>query len=78
MIKLGLCFLLIDWLPFGEGGAFVQVQVGGTILDIDGQREKLFKIEQFSWTSYVYHPLPQSIKLKLEILITIEINTDLG
>ena len=25
MVKLGLCFLLIDWLSFGEGEAFFEI-----------------------------------------------------
>ena len=36
----------------------VQGQGGGRILDAAGQEEwRVFKIGQFSWTSYVYHPL---------------------
>ena len=39
---LGLCFLLIDWLSFGEGGGVrlkLDVQDHGyrRILDVDGQ-----------------------------------------
>ena len=31
---------------------------GGIILDLDGQGEwGVMEIGQFSWTSYVYHPL---------------------
>ena len=41
IIILGLCFLLIDWLSFGEGKGplklDVQGQVGGRILDVAGQ-----------------------------------------
>ena len=42
--KLGLCFLLIDWLSFRERGGEarlkldVQGQEGERILDVDGQR----------------------------------------
>ena len=36
----------------------VQSQVGERILDVDGQGGYgVLKIGQFSWTSYVYHPL---------------------
>ena len=36
----------------------VQGQGGRKISDIDGQGDKgVLKIRQFSWTSYVYHPL---------------------
>ena len=40
ILILGLWFLLIDWLSFGEGVRLkldVQGQGGGLILDIDGQ-----------------------------------------
>ena len=52
IVILGLCFLLIDWLSFGEeggGGAGgfsleldVQGQGGGRILDVDGQGDGFF------------------------------------
>ena len=32
----------------------VQGQGGGKILDVNGQRVRVLKIRQFSWTSYVY------------------------
>ena len=39
----------------------VQGQGGGRILDVDGQGGwGVLKIGQFSWTSYVYHPLYQN------------------
>ena len=61
-VILGLCFLLIDWLSFGEGGfrlkLDVQRQVGERILDVYVQgRLGVLKIGQFSWMSYEYHPL---------------------
>ena len=41
IIILGLCFLLTDWLSFGEGRGplklDVQGQVGGKVLDVAGQ-----------------------------------------
>ena len=45
IVMLGLCFLLIDWLSFEEGGRVrleldVQCQEGGNILDVDGQGVK--------------------------------------
>ena len=45
IVMLGLCFLLIDWLSFEEGGRVrlklgVQCQEGGKILDVDGQGVK--------------------------------------
>ena len=46
-----------------EGGGVclkleVQDQEGGRTLDVDGQGGwGVLKIGQFSWTSYVYHPL---------------------
>ena len=45
IVMLGLCFLLIDWLSFEEGGGVrlkldVQCQEGGRILDVDGQGVK--------------------------------------
>ena len=67
MVILGLCFLLNDWLSFGEergrGGVVrlkLDVQGRGTerILDVDGQGGwGVLKIGHFSWTSYAYHPL---------------------
>ena len=62
-----LKFLLIDWLigyhlKRGEEGGVcltlnVQGQGGRRILDVAGQGDGGFlKIEQFSWTTYVYHP----------------------
>ena len=60
-IILGSCFLLIDSLSFRKGRGFkeedVQGQVSERILDVDGQGHgRVFKIEQLSWTSYMYHP----------------------
>ena len=42
MVIIGLCFLLIEWLLFGEGGTVrlkldFQGQGGGRMLDVDGQ-----------------------------------------
>ena len=62
-----LKLLLIDWLigyhlKRGEEGGVcltlnVQGQGGRRILDVAGQGDGGFlKIEQFSWTTYVYHP----------------------
>ena len=56
--------LVIIWK---EGGGArlklnVQGQGGGRILDADGQVGwGVLKIEQLSWTSYMYHPLSRSI-----------------
>ena len=45
IVMLGLCFLLIDWLSFEEGGRVrlkldVQCQESEKILDVDGQGVK--------------------------------------
>ena len=43
----------------------VQGQGGGRILDVDGQGGwGVLKIEQYSWTSFVYHPLLLFLKRK--------------
>ena len=40
IVILGLCFLLIDWSSFGEGGGSFGIErprsKGGRILDLDG------------------------------------------
>ena len=51
----------------------VQGQVDGRILDIDKKGWRLLKTGQFSWTSYVYHPLLKSSSLHLYYLIKIDI-----
>ena len=68
----GLCFLLIDWLPFEDWGAGgfgglgvrfkldVQVQEGGRILDVDGQRG--WGLE--NWTIFMDVICASSLKLK--------------
>ena len=61
MVILGLCFILIDWLSFGERrGRFkldVKGQGDGRILNVVGQEGwGILKIGQFSWASCVYHP----------------------
>ena len=69
IVILRLCFLSINWLWFGEkygfggvgGGTCLKLdfqgQGGRRMLDIDGKGGRgVMKIEQFSWTSYVYHP----------------------
>ena len=44
----------------------VQGQGGGRILDVYGQGGwGNVKIEQFSWTSYVYHPLTEVANYKI-------------
>ena len=65
---LGLCFLLINWLSFGErsrgprgGGGMICLKlldVQGTWRDkgVGGGGGGVLKIGQFSWTSYVYRP----------------------
>ena len=62
IVILGLCFLFIDWLSFGEGGVGcclkLDVQVQG-VEDFGYRWTRgvgVLKIGQFSWASYVYHP----------------------
>ena len=58
---LGLCFLFIDWLSFGEGGSsFETGRARSREWKNFGRRWTrgvgVLDIGQFSWTSYVYHP----------------------
>ena len=64
IVILSSCFLLIDWLSFGEEGVVgkgsskldVQGQEGRKILDVERQGSGVSKIVQFSWAPYMYCP----------------------
>ena len=67
---LGLFFLLIDWLSFGEGERVrLKLEVQGQgVEEVWTKIKGVLKVGKFSWTSYMYNPKRDFVKRKWTII----------